>query len=497
MVKTIKTVGGGLLFILSVFLLSCNKPMVQPQTTGQIQGMVMDYSNQKPVEGVQVSTNPPTSSITTDKTGKFTLNNLDEGNYSISIYKIGYQSNNVSVSVKSGKTTQATMYLKEETSPTVLLSPPVNPKPQVNAKSQSTDLTLSWQDRSDSTNGIEYDVYLYKADSPIQRKIASNIADTQYTVSNLLYNTLYNWEIVSHRGDLTSNSNLWSFKTKPMPVYPYLFASRRDGDYEIFIADSTDSNTVQLTHDSYRDWWPRFSPNRKKIAFTSDENIEPQIYMMNADGSDLMQVTTIGVTGYNNYGIGFCWSPDSRQLYYAHNDKLYRIDASGTNLTLIATAPSGRNFKDIDVSSKGDKIVALTVGQNSYDAEIYVMDIDGKNMKMLVGDEPGKLDSPSFSVDGSKILYTYDVSKYQNSTGRQLSSSIFTINVDSTGKVNLSKNKKSGTNDLYPRFSPDGSSIIFTNQRNDGLMPPNIYIMNADGTNRREIISNGEMADWR
>jgi len=493
----IKPFLGGMLILITGIIVSCKKPMMQPESNGQIQGVVLDYSSEKPLEGVQVTTNPPSSSITTGKEGKFSLNNMDVGNYAISIYKNGYQSNSVSVSVKSDKITQATVYLKKQTSKTVLLKAPTNPIPNSNANSQSTHLTLAWQDQSDSTAGISYDIYLYESNSPVQRRLASDVTDTQYTVSKLIYNTNYNWEIVSHRGDLTASSDLWSFKTRRIPDFPFVYASRIDGDYEIYLSDGTDSTKVQLTHNSYRDWWPRFSPDRKKIAFTSDENVEPQIYTMNVDGSEKTQVTTIGVTGYNNYGIGFCWSPDSKRFYYAHNDKLYRIDANGTDLKLIATAPSGRNFKDIDVASTGDKIVALTVGQSSYDAEIYIMNIDGSNMKMLVGNEPGKLDSPSFSVDGKRVMYTYDVSEYHNAEGRQLSASIFMINADSTGMVNISQNKEKGTNDLYPRYSPDGSMIIFTNQRNDGLVSPDIYEMSLDGKDRKKIIINGQMADWR
>lgn len=478
-------------------LLACNKPVIQPPSTGEIQGTVLGFNDQKPLKGVQVTTNPPTSSTVTEQTGKFTFSNLDAGNYAISTYKNGYKNNSVTVTVKGDEVTQATMYIEQQTDPTLLLTPPSNPTPQTQAQSQSTNVTLTWQDPSDSTGGVTYDVFLYEYDSPIQKKVADKITETKYKIAELNYNTVYYWGVVSHRGTLSANSDEWSFKTRVIPDFPYIYASRIDGDYEIYLSDGTDSTAVQLTHNNYRDWWPRFSPDRKKIAFTSDETIEPQIYTMNVDGSNRLQVTTVGVTGYNNFGTGFCWSPDSRQLYYAHNDKLYRIDANGTDLTLIATAPAGRNFKDIDVSSKGDKIVGLTIGQNIYDTEIYIMDISGKNMKMLVGNEPGRLDSPSFSVDGSKVLYTYDVSKYQNAAGRQLSASIFMINTDSSGVVNISQNKANGTNDLYPRYSPDGSAIIFTNQRNDGLMPPVILKMALDGSGRTQIIDNGQMADWR
>lgn len=478
-------------------LWSCNKPIIKPELTGSIEGIVFDSATNNPISNVQVTTNPPSSSILTDKTGKFDFPSMNTGDYVLTLSKNGYQDKIISISVSDSKVTQTMAYMDKQISTSETIVPPSNPIPKGQSVDQPISMTLTWSYLADSTNGVTYDVYLYKSDAAIRDRIASNLTDTTLNVSNLSYNTLYKWEVVAKKGTATANSDVWTFKTLSLPQLPYLYASNEDGDFEIYIADSTATGKAQLTNNSYRDWWPRFSPDRKKIAFTSDETIEPQIYTMNPDGTNHFQVTTVPITGYNNYGIGFCWAPNSRQLYYPHNDKLYRIDADGTNLTLIATAPSARNFKEVNVSSKGDKIVALTVGQNVYDSEIYIMDSDGKNMHLLVGNQPGLMDDPSFSVDGTKVMYTYDVSGYEASSGRQLNSDVFLINVDGTGNTNVTSLKDSGTNDLYPRFSPDGAFIIFTNQRNDGLMPPNVFIMNSDGTNRKQVIINGQMPDWR
>jgi TolB protein len=74
---------------------------------------------------------------------------------------------------------------------------------------------------------------------------------------------------------------------------------------------------------------------------------------------------------------------------------------------------------------------------------------------------------------------------------------IFLVSLDTLGTpVDLSKNKPNGTNDLEPRFSPDGSKIIFTNCRNDGEQY-SVWIMDASGNNRKKIADKARMPDWR
>jgi TolB protein len=132
------------------------------------------------------------------------------------------------------------------------------------------------------------------------------------------------------------------------------------------------------------------------------------------------------------------------------------------------------------------------------------MDSDGSNMTLLVSNSSGATGSPSFSIDGSKILYTHDISGYQGNDGRMLDSHIFEITMTTSSVVDLSivnqsnqNNKQSGTNDLNPRYSPNGGYIIFENGSNVLNSTHDIWIMEAGGNNRTKIISNGIMPDWK
>jgi Tol biopolymer transport system component len=79
---------------------------------------------------------------------------------------------------------------------------------------------------------------------------------------------------------------------------------------------------------------PRYSPDGTKIAFWSQAPSQvPQLWVMNADGTNPRQLTTEGADL-------FSWSPDGRQLVYVHysyrradlnNGTLWIMNADGSN----------------------------------------------------------------------------------------------------------------------------------------------------------------------
>jgi Tol biopolymer transport system component len=75
--------------------------------------------------------------------------------------------------------------------------------------------------------------------------------------------------------------------------------------------------------------------------------------------------------------------------------------------------------------------------------------------------------SPRFSPDGSTIVFSSD---------RDGNNEIYVIGVDGTG---LSRLTSSPGKDLDPSFSPDGSNIVFDSDR-DG--PVAIFTMDVDGS---------------
>lgn len=477
---------------------SCKENTIQPEMFGSINGTVLSQDDSKPVTGAGVTTSPPSNAIVSGTDGKFSFKDLPVGNYTVTVSKKGFKKSTVSVSVKEDQTANATIFLETDegnTSPNV----PSDPNPENEAMDQPVSITLKWSASDpDKQDSLLFDIYLYESNSPSPVKVASGYTDTSYTVEDLDYNTTYFWQIaVKDTANSITNGSIWTFKTREFPDNPIVYAASTGNNFDIYSTNSSASESIKLTNKTSRELWPRLNTNRTKIAYTSDENVQPQIFIMNRDGSGSYQVTTLPVTGYHNYGFGFTWSNDGGRLIYSNYDKLYSINQDGSALTLISNAPANRHFREIDYSPLGNKIAALAIGSNVYDSEIYLMNPDGSGLTLLVNNEPGLIEAPSFSTDGTKILFTKDVSGFEGGNGRQLDAHIFLISIDGSDTTDLSINKPAGTNDLNPTFSPDGSRIIFTNAVNDGSSPKEIWIMDADGSNRERLIINGEMPDWR
>jgi hypothetical protein len=114
------------LFVLSVILIlvvplifllsSCSEEdPVQTPTTGTIQGKVTNSTGDSVIVGATVSTNPPTSSVTTNSSGDYSIPDVSPGQYSVTATKVGYNPTTVLITVSAGKTTTANISLNLNT----------------------------------------------------------------------------------------------------------------------------------------------------------------------------------------------------------------------------------------------------------------------------------------------------------------------------------------------------------------------------------------------
>lgn len=80
-------------------------------TTGGIKGRVIDSSSGSPIPFANINTDPPTSSVTADVQGRYSIPEVPSGNYMVTAVKSGYASTNVKISVVAGRTTTADLHL--------------------------------------------------------------------------------------------------------------------------------------------------------------------------------------------------------------------------------------------------------------------------------------------------------------------------------------------------------------------------------------------------
>jgi hypothetical protein len=109
----------------------------------------------------------------------------------------------------------------------------------------------------------------------------------------------------------------------------------------------------------------------------------------------------------------------------------------------------------------------------------------------------GAVGGLNFSVSGQKLLFTRDISGFENANYRQLDTRIFE-HIFFTGITSeLLTQKPPGTVDLDVRYSPNEAEVIFVNTSNDFVSPRYIqkYEIGTIGS-RETLFSGSTMPDW-
>ena len=130
-----------------------------------------------------------------------------------------------------------------------------------------------------------------------------------------------------------------------------VFGSRRDGDSELYVMRADGSHPVRLTSAPGYDGGPFFSPDGKRIVYRSDRkgNDLLQVFtaelMFDADGNITGTRNEKQLTDDANVNWGPYWHPDGKHLIYAtsahghHNYELYWMNADGSGKTRVTFAP--------------------------------------------------------------------------------------------------------------------------------------------------------------
>lgn len=482
-------------FALLLIMGCTEETFVEPKLYGSISGKVLTLADKKPLTNVLVRISPSGRSITPDSLGNFKADSLPVGKYSVQTTVEKYKTDLTSVDVEESKTTAVSVFLIPDNNQNKSPLVPTVVKPADKSTGAALSTVLAWKTSDPDKDSLRYSVILFKEGQSTNTPIATNLHEDTLVVNNLEYESTYYWQVItSDSVNKPVYSEVWSFKTKALPDFPYLFTRQVNQNSQIFSSNGTE--TIQLTTFG-GNWRPVVSPNREKVAFISNINTDPHIFISNRVGGDVKKVTVVPIAGVSLMDLSFCWSPDGLELLYPNYNKLYAVHADGSGLRVVAEAPAGRFFAGCDWTSQGNKIIARVTGSSVYDNELYLISPGTGILSRLLSGRPGRMGNPDFSVDGTKAVFTLDVSNFQNNEGRQLDSRVFIVDVASGVSSDISGNKSAGNNDLDARFSPNGAKIIFTTTSNDGFSARDIYTMDLNGTNRTVLLQNAEMPYWR
>lgn len=205
------------------------------------------------------------------------------------------------------------------------------------------------------------------------------------------------------------------------PAGKIAFTSTRDGNAEVYVMDADGSDLVRLTNNKASDDQPAVSPDGKSVVFVSNRDGNHELYIVGIDGKGLKRLT---------------------ETPSAELDPSFYPD--GKSVIFTTTARGGKDLARLD----------LTTGK----VEDVVTD-DGDQFMSRVANDGALV----YVEDGGdqEIIF-------RDAAGR---------------KVNLSN---SPGVDTMPVFSPDGKIVYFVSQRGGDY---DVYAVNRDGSGVRELLA--------
>jgi Tol biopolymer transport system component len=306
---------------------------------------------------------------------------------------------------------------------------------------------------------------------------------------------------------------------------------QRNNNFTIWTMNADGSNPTRLTDiptsSSYvYDFAPKWSPDGTKIAFCSyGRGSSHSLFVMNADGADLHEIV---INSSPEIG-SFEWSPDGAKFLFDAGSyvELYssslasdRVRPAGVQANIYIADIDGKNLtrltNDTELMngsaswSPDGRLIAFQ-SRPSYGPDpikIYVMSSDGTN-RHLVATGSG----PSWAPDGTRIVFVGAGSA--DGCYNKLCQQLYTIKTDGSELTQLTHYADSY---ILPRYSSDGSNILFSRELTTSYVTNGypfsgsvygdegyaVFLMDADGRSQTNISNRRDTAtpydnepDWQ
>ena len=257
----------------------------------------------------------------------------------------------------------------------------------------------------------------------------------------------------------------------PVPMGRIVFSSNRGenpGILGLHVLDVETGEYTELKTGLLVSFFPKWSPDGGQVLYV--DPLPWNIYTVNADGSEITQITNFR----SNNGD---WSPDGSQIVFQsdHDNEpqdtpdLYIIGADGENLTEILDDPEIIDFSPRWSPDGGE---VLFISTRSGKMEMHTLDLADSAVQQI-SDMEASITEAVWSPDGTRIALSVDDDGASN---------IYVVDAD--GKTNLVKLTDDGKANLYPTWSPDGSRVAYSSKASGNT---DLWMVNADASERVQL----------
>ena len=257
-------------------------------------------------------------------------------------------------------------------------------------------------------------------------------------------------------------------------------------------------------------FFPSWSPDGLRVAFGAslkldgtDANATYNIWRADLDGTNLTPLTSATANGANSSNPD--WSHDGARIVFHSSRALDLSDAATPAINIWVVSPDKTGLSHLTASadpavknlrprwSRDDTRVVFSSNMKAGGgagpaSNIWRVDANGANATALTSALAAGVEStvPDWSPDGTRIVFA-STRAVSGADAAGPTSNVWRVNADGTGLVALTTSAASGVLNSAPRWSPDGTRIVFHSKRaldgTDAALPvSNLWLVNADGS---------------
>jgi Tol biopolymer transport system component len=180
---------------------------------------------------------------------------------------------------------------------------------------------------------------------------------------------------------------------------------------------------------------------------------------------------------------------------HARNGEIYAAVSDAGSFQIWAIAPDGKTRRQVTSKERDgldrashpsvspDGTLVAFSGFTGDRADIYVIDTDGTNLRKLTSSNANEYQMiPGFSPDGRLIAYCSSRGETSRETAH-----LRILAVDGSDDWRLTPITDGSYEDTGPKFSPDGTMIVFGSDKGNTREHNDVYTINIDGTNLRRL----------
>jgi len=273
-------------------------------------------------------------------------------------------------------------------------------------------------------------------------------------------------EVSVSAGDTTHVEFKIGCEEKPLLTGKLVFSSDSTGNSELFMMNPDGSGMEQITQTSMGEIEPAISPGGSRIAYVKGS----QIFVMDADGSNDIQLTDTYKNGGNGLHDSYhiSWSPDGNKLLFISNrddnEEIYIMNKDGSNPVNL-TRNAAEDYISTDAwSPDGTRIVFWSNRSQNGIFDIYTMNPDGSDVRKLTNSKYNDMGA-AWSPAGGRMVFSSD---------RDWNAELYLMNTDGS---NIKRMTDHPDPDVSPVWSPDGNKIAFLSMIEGDQYKYDIFIL--------------------